>query len=340
MLLPDWRISLMAGSGKLHLRLDSDPLLIVQDLVVQYKVNRKSFVSAVAGISFDVLRGETLAIVGESGCGKSTLGKAIMQLPRPLGGTVVLDGVDITALDGNDLRDVRPKVQMIFQDAISSLDPRLQVKNIIDEPLKVWKKGTAAERSIKVDNLLNSVGLDPIVVRDRRPYEFSGGQCQRISIARAIALDPVLLVCDEPVSALDVSIQAQILNLLQDMKEKLGLTLIFISHDLAVVKAVSTRVLVMYLGKICEVATPDDLYAHPAHHYSRALIAAVPIPNPEVGVDKIRVTGEPPSPVNPPSGCRFRTRCESASERCAAEEPQLQEVGLGHFVACHHPVTN
>ena len=330
----------MAGSGKIHLRPSNEPILVVQDLVVNYKVSRKTVISAVAGISFDVLRGETLAIVGESGCGKSTLGRAILQLPRPQDGTVILDGVEITALSGKDLRDIRPRMQMIFQDAISSLDPRLQVKKIIDEPLKAWKKGTAAQRSKKVDDLLDAVGLDPNLVRDRRPYEFSGGQCQRISIARAIALEPMLLVCDEPVSALDVSIQAQILNLLQDMKEKLGLTLVFISHDLAVVKAVSTRVLVMYLGKICEVATPDDLYAHPAHHYSRALIAAVPIPDPEVGVDKIRVTGEPPSPVNPPSGCRFRTRCESASQRCAAEEPQLQEVGLGHFVACHHPVTN
>ncbi len=330
----------MAGTGKIHLRPQSSPILSVQDLVVNFKVDRKSFVSAVAGISFDVLRGETLAIVGESGCGKTTLGKAIMQLPRPKGGTIVLDGEDISKMDGKDLRLVRPKVQMIFQDAISSLDPRLQVKNLIDEPLKVWKRGSAEERSGRVDNLLDAVGLDPAIVRDRRSYEFSGGQCQRISIARAIALDPMLLICDEPVSALDVSVQAQILNLLQDMKNKLGLTLIFISHDLAVVKAVSTRVLVMYLGKICEIADPDDLYLKPAHHYSRALIAAVPIPNPEVQVNFARLGGEPPSSINPPSGCRFRPRCSSASDRCAAEEPKLQEIAPGHFVACHHPIVD
>jgi peptide/nickel transport system ATP-binding protein len=322
------------------MRNSTDVVLTVRDLVVEFRLSKDRVVKAVSGLSFDVIKGEVLAIVGESGCGKTTLGRAILQLPPPNSGEVIFEGTDLTQLPKENLRSARTAIQMIFQDPISSLDPRMTVKQLIDEPLEIWQRGDEQERSVRINELLNNVGLDSELVLDRHAYEFSGGQCQRISIARAIALDPVLLVCDEPVSALDVSIQAQILNLLQDMKEKLGLTLIFISHDLAVVKAVSTRVLVMYLGKICEVATPDDLYAHPAHHYSRALIAAVPIPDPELGVDKIRVTGEPPSPVNPPSGCRFRTRCESASQRCAAEEPQLREVGLGHFVACHHPVTN
>jgi peptide/nickel transport system ATP-binding protein len=228
-------------------------------------------------------------------------------------------------------------MQMIFQDPISSLDPRLQVKNIVDEPLKVWGRGDDAEREKKVNELLTAVGLDPAVVRDRRPWEFSGGQCQRISIARSIALDPELLICDEPVSALDVSIQAQILNLLQDMKDRFGLTMIFISHDLSVVKQVSTRVLVMYLGKVCEVAPPDALYANPAHHYAKALIASVPVPDPRRGRAKATIEGEPPSPMNPPSGCRFRTRCPAATDLCAQQEPELREIASGHFVACHHP---
>ena len=327
----------MAGTGKAHLRQTGDKVLEVNDLVMNYKAGRKSVVSAVAGVSFDVLRGETLAIVGESGCGKSTLGKAILQLPRPTSGSVQLGNDELTSLDDSALRAIRPRMQMIFQDPISSLDPRLQVKNIIDEPLRVWGRGNDAEREKKVNELLTAVGLDPAVVRDRRPWEFSGGQCQRISIARSIALDPELLICDEPVSALDVSIQAQILNLLQDMKDRFGLTMIFISHDLSVVKQVSTRVLVMYLGKVCEVAPPDALYANPAHHYAKALIGSVPVPDPRRGRAKATIDGEPPSPMNPPSGCRFRTRCPAATDLCAQHEPELREVAAGHFVACHHP---
>ena len=327
----------MAGSGKAHLRPGGDILLTVEDLTVEFKAAGKKVVKAVSSVSFDVQRGETLAVVGESGCGKSTLGKALIQLPPPKSGSVVFEGRDLTLLEKDALREIRPAIQMIFQDPVSSLNPRLPISSIIDEPLSIWGRGDAAERSKKVDELLESVGLEPALVRDRKSYEFSGGQCQRISIARSLALEPMLLICDEPVSALDVSVQAQILNLLADMKERYGLTLIFISHDLAVVKAISTRIMVMYLGKICEVSTPDDLYAHPRHHYTHALISSVLIPNPEVTRTSVTLQGEPPSPMDPPSGCRFRTRCPAATDLCAQEEPQLHEVSAGHFVACHFP---
>ena len=329
----------MAGSGKAHLRPGGDILLTVEDLTVEFKAAGKKVVKAVSSVSFDVQRGETLAVVGESGCGKSTLGKALIQLPPPKSGSVVFEGRDLTLLEKDALREIRPAIQMIFQDPVSSLNPRLPISSIIDEPLSIWGRGDAAERSKKVDELLESVGLEPALVRDRKSYEFSGGQCQRISIARSLALEPMLLICDEPVSALDVSVQAQILNLLADMKERYGLTLIFISHDLAVVKAISTRIMVMYLGKICEVSTPDDLYAHPRHHYTHALISSVLIPNPEVTRTSVTLQGEPPSPMDPPSGCRFRTRCPAAPDLCAQEEPQLHEVSAGHFVACHFPRT-
>ena len=327
----------MAGSGKAHLRPGGDILLTVEDLTVEFKAAGKKVVKAVSSVSFDVQRGETLAVVGESGCGKSTLGKALIQLPPPKSGSVVFEGRDLTLLEKDALREIRPAIQMIFQDPVSSLNPRLPISSIIDEPLSIWGRGDAAERSKKVDELLESVGLEPALVRDRKSYEFSGGQCQRISIARSLALEPMLLICDEPVSALDVSVQAQILNLLADMKERYGLTLIFISHDLAVVKAISTRIMVMYLGKICEVSTPDDLYAQPRHHYTHALISSVLIPNPEVTRTSVTLQGEPPSPMDPPSGCRFRTRCPAATDLCAQEEPQLHEVSVGHFVACHFP---
>ncbi|MEI8160254.1 MAG: oligopeptide/dipeptide ABC transporter ATP-binding protein [Actinomycetes bacterium] len=327
----------MAGSGKAHLRTNDNIILRVEDLTMEFPAGGKQFVRAVSGISFDIERGETLAIVGESGCGKSTLGKAILQLPKPTSGSVNFQGQELTTLHKDALRDIRPAMQMIFQDPVSSLDPRLSVAKIVDEPLAIWNRGDEAWRSNKVDELLNAVGLDPALVRDRRSYEFSGGQCQRISIARSLALEPLLLICDEPVSALDVSIQAQILNLLQDMKERYGLTLIFISHDLAVVKAVSTRILVMYLGKVCEISSPDELYARPRHHYTHALVSSVPIPDPTVEARSTALEGEPPSPMDPPSGCRFRTRCPAATDLCAQEEPQLQEVSAGHFVACHFP---
>jgi peptide/nickel transport system ATP-binding protein len=327
----------MAGSGKAHLRNNENVILRVEDLTMEFPAGGKHFVRAVSGISFDIERGETLAIVGESGCGKSTLGKAILQLPKPTSGSVNFQGQELTTLNKDALRDIRPAMQMIFQDPVSSLDPRLSVAKIVDEPLKIWDRGDELWRSKKVDELLNAVGLEPALVRDRRSYEFSGGQCQRISIARSLALEPLLLICDEPVSALDVSVQAQILNLLQDMKERYGLTLIFISHDLAVVKAVSTRIMVMYLGKVCEISSPDELYSNPRHHYTHALVSSVPIPDPTVAARGSALEGEPPSPMDPPSGCRFRTRCPAATDLCAQEEPQLREVSAGHYVACHFP---
>jgi len=328
----------MAGSGTAHMRNTVDSVLTVRDLTVEFRVAKDKIVKAVSGLSFDVIRGETLAIVGESGCGKTTLARAVLQLPPPNSGEVVLDGTDLTSLPKENLRSARTSMQMIFQDPISSLDPRMTVHQLIDEPLEIWGRGTRAERDERINNLLNNVGLEPELVLNRRSYEFSGGQCQRISIARALALDPRMLICDEPVSALDVSIQAQILNLLQDMKDQFGLTMVFISHDLAVVKAVSNRVMVMYLGKICEVATPDALYSKPAHHYTKALLDSVPIADPTRQRKTELLQGEPPSPMNPPSGCRFRTRCAAATLLCAEQEPQLQEVAPGQFVACHHPI--
>ncbi|MCX6535705.1 MAG: ATP-binding cassette domain-containing protein [Actinobacteria bacterium] len=328
----------MAGSGTAHMRNTVDAVLTVRDLTVEFRVAKDKIVKAVSGLSFDVVRGETLAIVGESGCGKTTLARAILQLPPPNSGEVIFDGTDMTLLPKENLRSARTSMQMIFQDPISSLNPRMTVHQLLDEPLEIWDRGTRAERDERINKLLQSVGLDPELVLNRRSYEFSGGQCQRISIARALALDPRMLICDEPVSALDVSIQAQILNLLLSMKETFGLTMLFISHDLAVVKAISTRVMVMYLGKICEVAPPDVLYSKPAHHYTRALLNSVPIPDPTKQIRTELLQGEPPSPMNPPSGCRFRTRCVGASALCAEQEPQLREVSPGQFVACHHPI--
>jgi peptide/nickel transport system ATP-binding protein len=325
-------------AGYAHLRPGSDVALDVRDLTVEFKV-AGGVVKAVSGVSFDILKGETLSIVGESGCGKTTLGKALLQLPPPDSGSVTFEGVDLTTLKGDALREARTAIQMVFQDPISSLDPRMTVGKLVGEPLWVWDRGTEVEQEAKVRALLNDVGLDPDLVMDRRSYEFSGGQCQRISIARSLALDPRMLICDEPVSALDVSIQAQILNLLQDMKERHGLTMVFISHDLAVVKAVSTRIMVMYLGKICEIGSPDAIYTKPAHHYTSALLDSVPLPDPTKKRSGAVLQGEPPSPMHPPSGCRFRTRCAAATELCASEEPQLREVTPGQFVACHHPRT-
>lgn len=327
----------MAGTGKAHMRAEGTAILRVDDLVVEYKSQGGEKVQAVSGVSLDIIPGETLSVVGESGCGKSTLAKGILQLIETASGSVLLNGSDITKLKGEDLRKVRPQAQMIFQDSISSLDPHMKVSALVEQPLKVWGRGTAEERKNKVNDLLRSVGLDPEVVGDRKPTEFSGGQCQRISIARALAIEPKLLVCDEPVSSLDVSIQAQILNILQEMKERYGLSLLFISHDLSVVRAISDRIVVMYLGKVCEVSTPDELSEKPRHHYTHALVSSVPIPDPTIKNRRAILQGEPPSPTNPPSGCRFRTRCPAATDLCASEEPQLREVAQGQFVACHHP---
>ena len=329
----------MAGSGTAQLRTE-ETLLRVEHLVVDFHAGARRRVHAVSDVSFDVREGETLGLVGESGCGKSTTGRALMQLPRPTSGSVRFDGLEMTALKRRALRETRPRMQMIFQDPISSLNPRRRVVDIVAEPLAIWGHGRAAEREAKVREVFDAVGLDVEAAGDRRPYQFSGGQCQRISIARSLMLDPKLLICDEPVSALDVSVQAQILNLLADTKERYGLTMIFIAHDLAVVKNVSDRVAVMYLGKLCEVAGADDLYRYPTHPYTNALLASIPEPDPSarLSTNGAGLAGELPSPVSPPSGCRFRTRCPRAQQRCAEEEPVMRQMRPDHFVACHFPV--
>jgi len=328
----------MAGTGNAHLRPTDSTMLRVEDLVVEFPVSGGQKVHAVSGISLDIVEGETLGLVGESGCGKSTTGRAIVQLPHPTGGSVRLDGTELTELKGEALRRMRPNMQMIFQDPISSLNPRRKVRDIVAEGLEIWKIGDKESREKKVAEVLDAVGIDPANA-GRRPHEFSGGQCQRISIARAVATEPKLIICDEPVSALDVSVQAQIINLLADMKTQYGLTLVFIAHDLAVVKNVSDRIMVMYLGKVCEIGAPDEIYGRPSHPYTAALLAAIPVPDPEIQPDSDKVLGgELPSPLSPPSGCRFRTRCPKATDKCAEEEPNVREVQPNHFVACHFPL--
>ncbi len=331
----------MAGSGTVQLRAADDLVLRVENLVMEFPAGLHQVVHAVSDVSFDVRRGETLGIVGESGCGKSTTARALVQLPQPTSGRVVLDPgsageVVLTEKSGPELREARPRLQMIFQDPISSLNPRRRVRDIVGEGLAVWG-GRHADASARVDEVLNAVGIDPEVAASRRPHEFSGGQCQRISIARALAIDPEILICDEPVSALDVSVQAQILNILEEMKDRYGLTLVFISHDLSVVRNVSDRVVVMYLGKVCEIGASDALYSAPAHPYTRVLLASAPEPAPVVDASEAAIGDEIPSPVDPPSGCRFRTRCPRASDLCTSDEPQMCQVGEDHFVACHHP---
>jgi peptide/nickel transport system ATP-binding protein len=323
----------MAGSGTAQLR-HEPTLLSVENLVVEYGAGAYR-VHAVSDVSFDVKRGETLGLVGESGCGKSTLGRAVLQLFRPNAGRVLFDGIDLTAESGERLRRLRRRLQLIFQDPIASLNPRRRVGDIIGEPLLIVGVRDAAERERRVRDALQAVGLDPELVMRRRPHEFSGGQCQRISIARALVLEPDLVICDEPVSSLDVSIRAQILNLLEDMKARYGLTLIFIAHDLAVVKAVSDRVAVMYLGKLCEIGPAESVFERPAHPYTSVLLQAIPLPDPEQPPPETVPFGEPPSPIAPPSGCRFRTRCPLAQQRCAEEEPTMRQIRQGQFVACH-----
>ena len=314
------------------------PLLKVRDLEVTFHQHRHA-VSAVAGVSFDIFEGETLGLVGESGCGKSTTGKALMRIVEPSGGSIELDGVDVNKLSGKALRNARTRMQMIFQDPISSLNPRRRVKDIVAEPLDCWKTVTGAERDKLISDLLGKVGIDPAVYGNRYARQFSGGQCQRISIARSLAMRPKLLICDEMVSALDVSVQAQILNLLEDLKQEYGLTLLFIAHDLAVVKNVSDRVAVMYLGKICEIGPADTLYESPAHPYTEFLLGAALEADPDSPMNAQVLEGEPPSPIDPPSGCRFRTRCPNATQLCADQEPLPQEVAPNHLVACHYPLT-
>jgi peptide/nickel transport system ATP-binding protein len=313
-------------------------LLSIDDLTVEYDVGGKTL-SAVAGVSLTVGKGETLGLVGESGCGKSTLGRAVLQLRRPTGGSVTFDGTELTTLNGEAMRLMRRRLQLIFQDPIASLNPRRCIGDIIAEPLVIAGMTDKVERLRRVREVMVAVGLDPDNAVGRLPHEFSGGQCQRICIARALILEPELVICDEPVSALDVSIRAQILNLLEEMKRRYGLTLLFIAHDLAVVKAVSDRIAVMYLGKLCEVGPTERLFARPAHPYTALLLEAIPVPDPTVRPAANVAVGEPPSPLAPPSGCRFRTRCPRADARCASEVPELREIGEGQFAACHHPLT-
>jgi peptide/nickel transport system ATP-binding protein len=315
----------------------TDPLLTVEDLHVSFHRGRDT-VQAVAGISFTMPHGETLGLVGESGCGKSTTGRAIVQVEKATSGRIRFGESELTSLGRGDLRNLRTQVQMIFQDPISSLNPRRRIADVVAEPLTIWKMGTKQERRDQVNAMLDRVGIDPYVNGSRRPREFSGGQCQRISIARALMLKPKLLVCDEIVSALDVSVQAQILNLLEDLKAEYDLTVLFIAHDLAVVKNVSDRVAVMYLGRLCEIAPSDTLYEAPAHHYTAALLASAVEPDPESARTNVPMTGEPPSPIHPPSGCRFRTRCPRAEARCAEEVPEMRDIAPGHQVACHFPI--
>ncbi|MEL6890805.1 MAG: ABC transporter ATP-binding protein [Actinomycetota bacterium] len=321
----------------------NEPVLSVEGLVVEFPARRGQTVHAVTGVDLELARGETLGLVGESGCGKSTTGRAIMRLTEPVAGRIRLDGEDLTALSGDALRRLRRRMQMIFQDPVSSLNPRRRVREIVREGIDIWSEEfddvDAAELDDRVAAVVDAVGLDANA-GDRRPHEFSGGQCQRICIARALVLEPEVLILDEPVSALDVSVQAQILNLLERLKRQFDLTMLFISHDLAVVKNVSDRVMVMYLGRVCEVAPTAELFRSPRHPYSQALLASIP------GVDAGErwglppagdlISGEIPSPLDPPSGCRFRTRCPHASDRCATEVPELEEVAPGHQVACHH----
>ncbi|MFM1722775.1 MULTISPECIES: ABC transporter ATP-binding protein [Rhodococcus] len=328
----------MAGSGVAHLRRGEGPVLAVENLVVEFPAGRGQTVHAVSDISFDLMPGETLGIVGESGCGKSTAGRAVLQLPSPKSGSVEIDGIELTTLSPSALRKIRAQMQMIMQDPISSLNPRRKVKHLVTEGPRMWGQRNKERLDQLGRELLQAVGLDPDMVWDRLPGELSGGQCQRVCIARAMMLKPKVLICDEPVSSLDVSVQAQILNLLEQTKTEFELTMIFIAHNMAVVKNISDRVMVMYLGKVCEIAPSRDMEQQAQHPYSQLLLASIPDPDVLRGETDAtpQIEGDLPSPLNPPSGCRFRTRCPLATDRCAAEEPLLREVAPEHFVACHN----
>jgi oligopeptide transport system ATP-binding protein len=320
----------------------AEVLLDVKDLKMHFPIYRGLLrrqvgaVHAVDGISFNVHRGETLGLVGESGCGKSTTGRAVLQLYKPTSGSVNFEGSDLVALKNEDLRMMRRKMQMIFQDPYASLNPRMTIGEIVGEPLVVHHVASGREVQDRVAHLLEIVNLNPAFA-SRYPHEFSGGQRQRVGIARAVALQPSFIVCDEPISALDVSIQSQIVNLLQELQDQFSLTYLFIAHDLSMVRHISDRVAVMYLGVIMELADSNELYVKPLHPYSQALLSAVPIPDPilEMKRKRILLEGDVPSPVNPPSGCRFRTRCPIAEGICAEQRPEFRELRPGHFVACH-----
>ena len=323
------------GRGDLLLKVDGLKMHfpITKGIIFQREVGA---IKAVDGVTFDLYKGETLGLVGESGCGKSTTGRAILQLYRPTDGHVVFEGKDLTQTKGEDLRKMRRRMQMIFQDPYASLNPRMTVGSIISEPLEVHGIGKSKkERQERVQELLKTVGLNPYFV-NRYPHEFSGGQRQRIGVARALAVNPSFIVADEPISALDVSIQAQIINLLEDLQEELDLTYLFIAHDLSVVRHISDRIAVMYLGKIVELATRDDLYAEPKHPYTQALLSAVPIPDPVIESERKRIIleGDVPSPANPPQGCNFCTRCPRVMDVCREKEPPFKDYGGGHYTAC------
>lgn len=313
---------------------DKRKLVEVRNLTKYFPVeNSIDQVRAVDDVSFDIFEGETLGLVGESGCGKSTVGRCLLRLYEPTSGEVLFEGEDILKLGNKDLQKLRRQMQIIFQDPYASLNPRLSILSIVGEPLKIHGIGNKTEREVRVAELLKQVGLDPDYMF-RYPHEFSGGQRQRIGIARSLALNPKLIIADEPVSALDVSVQAQVVNLMQDLQQELGLTYLFISHGLAVVEHISNRVAVMYLGKIVEIAEGRELYDIPLHPYTKALLSAIPIPDPSQKRERIMLEGDVPTPINPPSGCRFRTRCPIADDQCAVIEPELREILDGHFSAC------
>ena len=325
--------------------MNHETIMQVENLKVHFDVSsegdmpwtKRKKLQAVNGVSFELKSGETLGIVGESGCGKSTLARAIISMVPAETGRVLWFGKDLLALQKTEMRKHRKEIQMIFQDPLASLNPRMTIGEIIAEPLKThYPKTSKADIKARVGDVMNKVGLLENLI-NRYPHEFSGGQCQRIGIARALILKPKLIICDEPVSALDVSIQAQVINLLMDLQKEMGLTLIFIAHDLSIVKHISTKIMVLYMGNMVELAKSEDIYNHPRHPYTQALISAVPIPDPKIEKNKdlILIEGDLPSPINPPSGCVFRTRCKKAQDICSQEKPELKEAASSHEVACH-----
>ncbi|NLK21144.1 MAG: dipeptide ABC transporter ATP-binding protein [Epulopiscium sp.] len=316
---------------------NKEVLLKVRNLKKYFEIDKKVYLKAVDDVSFDIYKGETLGLVGESGCGKSTTGRTILNIYNPTSGSVEFNGANIYDLKGKDRKEFRRRSQMIFQDPYASLNPRMLVSNIIGEGIDVHRLLKGNERTRRIHELLELVGLNREHA-NRFPHEFSGGQRQRIGIARALAVNPDFIVCDEPISALDVSIQAQVVNLLEELQKKIGLTYLFIAHDLSMVRHISDRVAVMYLGSIVELADSDELYENPLHPYTKALLSAIPIPDPKVqrNRERIAIQGDVPSPINPPKGCKFVDRCPRATERCRTQRPALVEVKPGHFVACHH----